>query len=300
MKTFYLFVLVAWCFTSVSNASATQGFPEKIRVRIAAYNVLFGIWAKPERVGDLFKPYNLDVIGFSEVPDGDWTERVGRVLGMKYTYVGKSSSANHKDKYKSILSRTPMRSMHEVAIEAKGWSPASLVGAEIVVRGIPILVYSTHIPGRPAFTDAADGSAAEFIAESVIPHAWSISKATGRNLVILGDLNNLPGDEPLRRIEGKGMRSIWDELNIHTPRLSTHLHIETGKESGVIDHIYYNKDSKARTIMGGIIYSAFNPPWEEKEMSNYKLEWEQYGKPLSDHRPVWAVLEFPVTSSGIH
>ncbi|MDE0577505.1 MAG: hypothetical protein OSB39_11205, partial [Opitutales bacterium] len=78
-----------------------------IHVRVAAYNVEFGKNATPEEIGGMFKPYNLDIIGFNEVPDGDWTARVGKVLGMQYSYVGKISSANHKDKYKSILSRTP-------------------------------------------------------------------------------------------------------------------------------------------------------------------------------------------------
>ena len=82
---------------------------EPISVRVAAYNVEFGKNASPEEIGRMFKPYNLDIIGFNEVPDGDWTARVGKVVGMKHTYVGKISSANHKDKYKSILSRTPLQ-----------------------------------------------------------------------------------------------------------------------------------------------------------------------------------------------
>ncbi len=260
--------------------------PVATQVRLAAYNVLFGIWADPERIGEMFKPYDLDVIGFSEVPDGDWTARVGRVLGMEHAYVGKISSANHKDKFKSILSRTPLANPHEIEMAGhEGWSPASLVGAETVVRGSPILVYSTHLPGRPS----PEGSAAEFIAQSVIP------KATEKveNLVILGDLNNLPGDATLKRIEAAGMRSMWGDLGVDTAKLSTHRHIESGAESGVIDHIFFTTASKAKAIEGGVLYNAFNPPGTDKEMPNYKAAWKQYGKPLSDHRPVWAVLEFP-------
>jgi len=286
MKRSYSIVLVLLWLGSFAPTAAAQDTAIRSQVRLAAYNVLFGIWAEPERIAEMFRPYDLDIIGFSEVPGGDWTSRVGHVLGMNHVYVGKISSANHQDKYKSILSRTPLEDAHEIAIKARGWSPASLVGAETVVRGVPILVYSTHIPGRPAFTDQADGSAAEFIADSVIP------KTKARNLVVLGDLNNLQGDEPLRRIENNGMRSTWSDLKIDTARLSSHMHIETGKESGVIDHIYFNDASGARAIQGGIIYNAFNPPNEHKQMPRYKIEWEQYGKPLSDHRPVWAILRF--------
>jgi endonuclease/exonuclease/phosphatase family metal-dependent hydrolase len=265
--------------------------PVATQVRLAAYNVLFGIWADPEHIGEMFKPYDLDVIGFSEVPDGDWTTRVGRVLGMEHAYVGKISSANHKDKFKSILSRTPLTNPHEIEMTGhEGWSPASLVGAETEVRGIPILVYSTHIPGRPS----AEGSAAEFIAHSVIPKATE--KAD--NVVILGDLNNLPGDATLKLIDAAGMRSMWGDLGVDTTKLSTHQHIESGTESGVIDHIYFTGASKAQAIEGGVIYNAFNPSGADKEMSNYKADWKQYGKPLSDHRPVWAVLKFPPVSES--
>ena len=255
-------------------------------MRLAAYNVLFGIWAEPEHIGEMFKPYDLDVIGFSEVPDGDWTARVGRVLDMEHVYVGKISSANHQDKFKSILSRTPLTNTHEIELTShEGWSPASLVGAETLVHGLPILVYSTHIPGRPN----TEGSAAEIIAQSVIPNAHEKVE----NVVILGDLNNQPGDGPLARIEAAGMRSTWADLGVETTKLSSHRHIESGTESGVIDHIYFTTASMAKSTEGGIIYNAFNPPNTDKEMARYKADWKQYGKPLSDHRPVWAVLEFP-------
>ena len=41
---------------------------EPISVRVAAYNVEFGKNASPEEIGRMFKPYNLDIIGFNEVP----------------------------------------------------------------------------------------------------------------------------------------------------------------------------------------------------------------------------------------
>jgi endonuclease/exonuclease/phosphatase family metal-dependent hydrolase len=264
------------------EAPATQP-AMTVKIRVASYNVLFGIWGEPESVGQMFKDYHLDVIAFSEVPDGDWTNRVGQILGMHHVYVGKISSANHKDKYKSILSRTPLTNPHEIEINAHGWTPASMVGADTVIRGLPVKVYSTHIPGRAE----ADNSAAAFIAESVLPN----SIQTSRHLILLGNLNNRPGEEPLCRIEGSGMRSMWMDLGLNTEHLSTHQHIETGKETGVIDHIYFDSPSNTRAVEGGVIYNAFNPPQAQKDMTRYKSEWNQYGKPLSDHRPVWAVLE---------
>ncbi|MGY8686500.1 MAG: Ca2+-dependent phosphoinositide-specific phospholipase C, partial [Verrucomicrobiales bacterium] len=265
----------------------------KTDVRIAAYNVLFGNWATPEAVGTMFLPYDLDIIGFSEVPNGDWTARVGKVLGMEHAYVGEISSANHVNKYKSILSRTPLTNTHEIDIPNHGWSPASLVGAETNVKGVPMLVYATHIPGRPAFIEDASGAAATFLAESVIPQAI----AYAAHVVLVGDLNHWIGDAPFDLIEAAGMHSMWKDLEIDTQRLSTHQHIESGTESGVIDHILWHPSSAIRATQGGVIYNGFNLPDTDRTMERYQREWEQSGKPLSDHRPVWVSLEFTNTPS---
>ena len=281
-------------FFSANNTSETEEQNEvksnlrapSIEMRLAAYNVLFGNWGSPKRIGEMFKPYNLDIIGFSEVPDGDWTALVGKELGMDYAYVGKISSANHEDKFKSILSRTPLFNLHEIEINAEGWGPASMVGAETEINGTNLLIYSLHIPGRPYFSETANGSASEFIANTVLP------KIKNKRFVIMGDLNNLLGDAPLKLLEDKGMRSTWADLKIDVKQKSTHQHIETGTESGVIDHIYYNTTMDAQVLDGGIINDANNPPDEEKSMPSYKAEWEKYNKPLSDHRPIWAVIKW--------
>ncbi|HIL69380.1 MAG TPA: hypothetical protein EYG38_05965 [Verrucomicrobia bacterium] len=260
---------------------------KKTQIRVVAYNVLFGIWAEPERVGEMLRAHDPDVVGFSEVPGGDWTERVGEVLGLKYNVVGEISSANHKDKYKSILSRSPLSNIQENEINAeKGWGPASTVAAQTLVHGVPIRVYSTHIPGKPYVSDSSEGSAALILSEAI--H----STVRTSNVLLLGDLNNLPGDEPLKTIEGAGLQSMWEDLEMDTSRFSSHKHIETGKESGVIDHIYYGGPWPVRAIDGGVIHNAFNPVDEVKEMPRYLVEWKHYSKPLSDHRPVKAVLEY--------
>ena len=101
-----LAIIIFWCEMGVSLACPVGD--RSIAIRVASYNVEFSRSTTPEQVGNMFKPYHLDIIGFNEAPDGDWTARVGKVLGMKYSFVGKISSANHKDKYKTILSRTPL------------------------------------------------------------------------------------------------------------------------------------------------------------------------------------------------
>ncbi len=142
MKVKNILILIA--FSGVLSISSTDSIKEfsheepQVKVRLAAYNVLFGNWGVPQRIGEMLKPYNFDIIGFSEVPDGNWTAQVGELLGMKYSYVGSISSANHEDKFKSILSRTPLSNMHEIEINADGWTPASMVGAEMEILYVQI------------------------------------------------------------------------------------------------------------------------------------------------------------------
>ena len=89
MKKIILFILLA---VPLEFCCANPSEKKPITVRVASYNVEFGRSTTPEEVGEMFKKYNLDIIGFNEVPDGDWTTRVGKVLGMKHSYVGKISS----------------------------------------------------------------------------------------------------------------------------------------------------------------------------------------------------------------
>ena len=88
MKAIKLLSLVVTCMCGATLCLATSGSDKPITVRVASYNVEFGKSATPEQIGEMFKPYKLDIIGFDEAPDGDWTPRVGKVLGMQYSFVG--------------------------------------------------------------------------------------------------------------------------------------------------------------------------------------------------------------------
>ncbi|MDP6892350.1 MAG: endonuclease/exonuclease/phosphatase family protein [Verrucomicrobiota bacterium] len=269
--------------TPVQAVDAQPSSNEHVSIKFAAYNVLFGLWGEPESIGQKLKKHNLDIICFNEVPNGNWTKRVGDILEMDHTFVGEISSANHKNKYKSILSRFPLLHTGEIEINEKGWKPASLVYASIKVKNIKIKVYSTHIPGQQNPND----SAASFIANNIIKNS------NDENLLILGDLNNEPNKGALKTFYTANMKSIWNELGVEKSQNSTHKHIESGKESGIIDHIFYkSRTHKISVVNGGIIYDAFNNTEKDIDMPRYKKEWIKYDKPLSDHRPIWAELLF--------
>ena len=267
MKIGHAFFLVV-SFSWMAGVSLGRFDSDKtLHVRVAAYNVEFGKNASPEEIGKMFKPYDLDIIGFNEVPDGDWTARVGKVLGMKHTYVGKISSANHKDKYKSILSRTPLelKAEHEVSVERlRSWNPASVVQAVTQIEGIPVSFYSLHICRS---TDSQKTGHAYRLANEILP------KDKTDRIILLGDFNNEMGDNALQAIEKAGMRATWEDLKNDFSKEFTYDALKPKQPNlGVIDHIFYNTKSRAKVKEGGII---------------------ELQKPLSDHKPVWAEITFP-------
>lgn len=239
---------------------------DPVTLRVAAYNVEFSKSATPEQIGEMFKPLKLDVIGFNEAPDGDWTDRVGKVLGMAHSYVGKTSSANHKNKYKTILSRTPLEGMEEIRLKGKGWNPASAVKAVVRKDGVPITFYSLHICGS-----RDDKGHAHHLATEVL------AKEKSDRIIVAGDFNNRVGDQSLKFLEEVGMRPTWSDLKIELSTEFTWNALAPAKNAGVIDHIFYNVSSGAKATGGGII----------------ELE-----KPLSDHKPVWAELTFSPRKSN--
>ena len=261
MRVIRLLSLVVACLCGVTSGLAAPAPDTSVVVRVAAYNVEFGKSTTPEQVGEMFKPYNLDIIGFNEVPGGDWTARVGKVLEMEHSYVGKVSSANHKDKYKSILSRTPLEGSEEHTLTGRGWNPASVVRATTKIAGASFAFYSLHI----CKSGANDGHA-HSLANKVLPE-----EATER-VIVVGDYNNNISDAAMETVEGAGFRPTWNDLEIDLSKEFTYNAQNPKKNLGVIDHILYKNLSGTQATDGGII----------------ELE-----KPLSDHKPIWAQIVFP-------
>jgi len=261
LRAFILLPLVVTylCGATLCLAAPTPDKP--VTVRVASYNVEFSKSATPEQIGEMFKPYKLDIIGFDEAPDGDWTARVGKVLGMQYSFVGKISSANHKNKYKTILSRTPLKGTEEHKLTGRGWNPASVVRAVTQIDGVSFAFYSLHI----CKSGANDGHAFS-LATKILP------RESTERVIVVGDYNNRLGDAAMKTIEGAGFKPTWNDLEIDVSKKSTYNAQNPKNNLGVIDHILYNHLSGAQATDGGII---------------------ELKKPLSDHKPIWAEIEFP-------
>jgi endonuclease/exonuclease/phosphatase family metal-dependent hydrolase len=231
-----------------------------------AYNVEFGKNATAEEIGEALQFYQPDIVAFNEVPGGDWTARVGKVLDLPHVYVGKISSANHQDKYKSILSRTPLENKQEHKLKGIDWNPASAVSAVTTIDGKRIAVYSLHVSG--AYGDGSDPVKRHtgYLVDQVL------AKDDTDHIIVAGDFNDRLGEPVMNYCEQAGYRSMWTDLKIDVTRdsaLST-WNALTDERAGVIDHILYKSRSPMSVVAGGIA---------------------DRGKPLSDHHPVWAEIE---------
>jgi endonuclease/exonuclease/phosphatase family metal-dependent hydrolase len=201
------------------------------------------------------------VVGFTEAPAGDWAKRVGQILGMDHQFRGETSSANHKDKYKIILSRTPLEETKEVMLPGSGWQPASAVRAVSTIHGIRFAIYCLHICASKEKGGQAFHLADEVLAKETEPH-----------VLVMGDFNNQMSDAAMLHLKKTGLKATWDSLPVDLAKSFTWNAKDPKSREGVIDHILYRESSRATVTAGGII----------------ELE-----KPLSDHKPVWAELRMP-------
>lgn len=228
-------------------------------MKIISHNIEFAKSTNPENTARAFAPLQPDAILFNEVPGGDWTARVGAELGMPHSYCGRTSSANHKDKYKSILSRTPLCETREYIVNGIGWNPVSVVRAKTTIAGLTIALYALHIPGYVE----RKGSACDFLAREIMQNEPC------SNVIAGGDYNNLPEDAPLTAMADAGFRSMWPELGIDTCQLFTYNAMDPEKGRVLIDHFFVRSASGIRIVDGGIMELA---------------------RPLSDHKPIWIEL----------
>ena len=113
----------------------------------------------------MFKFDSLNVIGFDEAPAGDGTACVGKVLGIEFFLFVKTGSANHKNKYKTILSKAPLEGAEEPELTGCGWSHATAVRAITKIKGVSFAFYSLHIR-RSGARDVP----AHSLATQVLPH----------------------------------------------------------------------------------------------------------------------------------
>jgi maltose 6'-phosphate phosphatase len=265
-KTLCLIALLA--LSSFTNSLLADEKKSQTQFKVAAYNVEVSHSATAGQIGEALKAYNFDVVSFSEAPGGNWTKQVGKMLGLNYVVIGKYPTAGHKDKYKTIASRTPLYDYEEILMAD---TLHTVTSAKTKIDGKEIAIYSVHFPfgwRDQAHIDETTGKVTALVDYLKVRQKDEIS-------VVMGDFNFIkthpkftsPYYEMMVNI---GLDVSWTDLGIDVTHLNTHNAFKPGEEdTGVIDHIMYN-GKKVRAIDGQII-----------EMK----------KPLADHKPVWALLE---------
>jgi len=238
------------------------------KIKVIAYNIEFGRNTSPEEMSSFLKSQKADIICFNEVPAQGWTEKVGKILGMHYSYEGKIASANHekeyKDKtklyygkYKSILSKYPLENPHEVLLEGLRWSPASAVIATVIVsKKKSVLVFSLHIPTG---VDNPENSKAFHLGQ-ILEKEYSDND----RVILAGDFNDRYDSKPMQYLYNQGFSNPYKSLGIDLSHSTTLSREESNGK--VIDHILY-KGIKIKK-------AGIN---EEKS--------------ISDHKPVWAIFK---------
>ena len=261
-------LLVSACIKKqASQQEETQGGISHIKV--AAYNVEYSIKGSAKEIGAFLKPYDFDVVCFSEAPGGEWTEEVGAMMGMEHVVVGQYSTAGHEDKYKTIASKTPLTNYEEVLMAD---TLHTATRATTNIHGKEIVIYSVHFPfgwRDQAHIDETTGKITAFV-------NYLRAKQDSEISVVMGDFNFVLSHKNYKSqyyemFKDIGLDASWKDLKIDVRHLGTMVKYNPGESDNgdVIDHIMYST-KKAKAIEGEII---------------------EMDKPLSDHKPVWATLE---------
>ncbi len=239
------------------------------QLKVIAYNVEFGRNTSPEDMSSLLMPEKADVICFNEVPGQGWTKKVGVLLGMLYSYEGKIASANHmkdyKDKsgkhygkYKSILSKYPLKKSTEIPLKGIRWSPASAVISTINIKNNQeIHIFSLHIPTG---IDEPEKSKAYDLANYL-----KNNYADSDKIILAGDFNDKYDSQAMQYLYNEGFKNPYRTLDMDLSKKTTLS--KSDNNGSVIDHILYK---------GLILNSA--GIIEDKTQS--------------DHKAVWAIFNF--------
>ena len=200
----------------------------------------------------------------------------GLVLGF---YLGSkwARPSIHTDKYKTIASQTPLYDYEEVLMAD---TLHTATRAKTTIDGKEVVIYSVHFPfgwRDQAHIDETTGKITTLVNYLKERQDKEVS-------VVMGDFNFIPNIEQpgenavndssvnyYKMFVNIGLEASWKDLEIDIRTKNTYNALEPAEEGNgnVIDHIMYHP-AKVRAIDGAVI-----------EMQ----------KPLSDHKPVWALLE---------
>ena len=269
MNTGTIVLFMVHFFSACGSSAQNRGNAnETTTIKVAAYNVEFGDKGTAEDIGKMLKAYDFDAVCLSEVPGGDWTQRLADAMGASHSVLGEYSTAGHKDKYKAIVSQTPLYGYEEVLMAD---TLHTAVKATTKVHGKEIVLYAVHFPfgwRDQAHIDETTNKIetfAKFVEKNKDPKVITI---------LAGDFNFVPisskKDSPYHRLfQSIGFELAGEQVGMPYDSLDTMVG-RKDRKGHVIDHVFYCPD-QLDVLDADII---------------------EMDKPLSDHKPVWALLKF--------
>jgi endonuclease/exonuclease/phosphatase family metal-dependent hydrolase len=168
-------------------------------LRIAAYNIKHGLGMDSvidlERVADVLRPLDADVIALQEVDNGversdgvDQARRLGELLGME-AHFGAFMPYQGGGYGMAVLSRLPVLSVTNVRLPA-GTEPRTALDVRVAAgrEGRTVSVVGIHFYRTPEERLAQADSLSSYFAEAEHP------------IVLVGDFNSRRGDLVLRSL----------------------------------------------------------------------------------------------------
>ncbi len=204
------FLLLASCaapsraFVAPTLSTCGQADGTTPRLRVVSYNIRSGLSSSIEKVGDLLAGLDADVIALQEVDVG--VRRTGKVdqaqvladrLGMQHAFAGTIKREGGVYGI-ALLSRLPFTRAERVDLHAGGaFEPRAAIDASVCVNGREVRVVSVH---ADVFGWASKANSKMLAAR--------LKPLMGQGIIVMGDLNATPKEEPTAEFTQAGLLDI--------------------------------------------------------------------------------------------
>ena len=167
-------------------------------VTVATWNIHSAIGTDghfaPERIGQVIKEMNADIVGLQEVPLGgtDWPDVLNFLQAATgFHGVEGPTHCNPKRRFgNAVLSRYPIIASRSIDLSFGRCEPRGALDADIDCHGHPLRIIATHLGLRPGERRAQIKTLLEVFGTNQMP------------MILMGDINEwLTWGRPLRMLE---------------------------------------------------------------------------------------------------
>ncbi|WP_129666272.1 endonuclease/exonuclease/phosphatase family protein [Phytoactinopolyspora endophytica] len=224
VKTLAAAVLATALISPVTTATASQqpqAHPVDREIRAMSFNIHHGVGVDDrldlQRVADLIEDEDADVVGLQEVDRhhserSDFVDQAGwlaKELNMHVVYGANidrdplNPGEPRRQYGTAILSNSPIISWDNTYLpKYEGHEQRGLLRARVVVRGVPVQVYNTHLQHNDA--------------DERVEQAEAIKELIGTpddSVVLLGDLNATPDAPEIKTLVDE-LVDAWEEAGV--------------------------------------------------------------------------------------